>query len=141
MSVSLSRLRGSCILYVRIPVQIRKILYMICPHPFADYEEPHTLLILAEEELVAVDLVTDSWPTFKLPYLGSMHSSAITCAHHVGSVPEQLWSKIVDAGEAQLSGTSARVSGSITDRVLYMCFEYSRTGWPVTGKSAGEKSD
>ncbi|BFZ18051.1 hypothetical protein BsWGS_21091 [Bradybaena similaris] len=71
-------------------------------------DDPHALIILAEEELVVVDLDTESWPCFRLPYLNSVHSSAITCAQHVSNVPEQLWQKITDAGDSQNKNFSKR---------------------------------
>lgn len=72
-------------------------------------DDPHALVILAEEELVVLDLETESWPSFRLPYLNSVHSSAITCAQHVTAVPEQLWQKIKDAGDSQNKNFSKRV--------------------------------
>ncbi|KAH3872012.1 lethal(2) giant larvae protein homolog 1-like isoform X2 [Dreissena polymorpha] len=80
----------------------------------AENDEPHTLIVLAEEELVAIDLDMDKWPSFPLPYLNSLHSSAITCSQHISNVPEQLWTKIVDIGNSQLAG-------------------YSKRAWPITG--------
>ncbi|KAL8573601.1 hypothetical protein ACOMHN_007154 [Nucella lapillus] len=80
----------------------------------ADKDEPHSLLVLVEEEVVVIDLSTKGWPTFRLPYLHSIHSSAITCTQHVINVPQQLWQKLVDAGDAQSQS-------------------YSRREWPITG--------
>ncbi|XP_033745086.1 LOW QUALITY PROTEIN: LLGL scribble cell polarity complex component 2-like [Pecten maximus] len=71
-------------------------------------DEPHTLVVLAEEEIVLIDLDSNNWPTFHLPYMNSLHCSAITCSQHVGNIPNQLWQKIVDAGEAQMDGLSKR---------------------------------
>ncbi|CAL1538236.1 unnamed protein product [Lymnaea stagnalis] len=66
-----------------------------------DRDDPHALVILAEEELVVLDLESESWPSFRLPYLNSVHSSAITCSQHISNVPEQLWQKMTDAGDNQ----------------------------------------
>ena len=30
---------------------------------------PHSLIVLLEEEVVAIDLLTNGWPPFRLPYL------------------------------------------------------------------------
>lgn len=79
-----------------------------------DYDEPHALIVLVDEEIVVIDLDSPNWPAFKLPYLNSLHSSAITCAHHVVNVPEQLWQKIIDAGETQIG-------------------KYSHRSWPIDG--------
>ena len=56
-----------------------------------------------------IDLEADKWPSFHLPYMNSLHSSAITCSQHISNVPEQLWSKIVDVGGAQFANLSKRV--------------------------------
>uniref|UniRef100_A0A5K3FRB9 LLGL domain-containing protein n=1 Tax=Mesocestoides corti TaxID=53468 RepID=A0A5K3FRB9_MESCO len=36
------------------------------------------LLILCEEEMVAVDLLTPGWPLFSLPYLSCLHTASLT---------------------------------------------------------------
>lgn len=72
-------------------------------------DEPHTLVVLAEEELVLIDLETQGWPAFALPYLNSLHCSPITCSQHVSNVPDNLWQKIADAGQAQNKNMSSRV--------------------------------
>lgn len=73
-----------------------------------EMDEPHTLVVLAEEELVLIDLETQGWPSFALPYLNSLHCSPITCSQHVSNVPDNLWQKIADAGQAQ-KNLSSRV--------------------------------
>ncbi|CAI9724364.1 (2) giant larvae homolog 1-like isoform X1 [Octopus vulgaris] len=73
-----------------------------------EYDEPHALVVLVQEEIVVIDLDSPNWPAFKLPYLNSLHSSAITCSYHVNNVPEQLWQKIIDAGETQVGKFSHR---------------------------------
>lgn len=76
---------------------------------FLDYDDPHSIIVLAEEELVAIDLQSEGWQCYKQPYLWSLHSSAITCAAHNANVPEALWNKICDAGEQQMNNFTARV--------------------------------
>lgn len=94
-----------------------------CPHKpltfvpspvlcFTETDEPHTLVVLAEEELVLIDLETQGCPSFSLPYFNSLHSSPITCSQHVSNIPDNLWQKIVDAGQAQNKNVSARVRKS-----------------------------
>jgi len=73
-------------------------------------DEPHSLLILSEQEMVAVDLVSAGWPCYELPYLSSIHASAILSATHVAGVPQALWDRIRDAGESQRAKCSVRVS-------------------------------
>lgn len=77
--------------------------------------EPEALLVLAEEELVAIDLKDENWKMMNLPYLVSLHASAVTCTQYVSGVPEELWEHIKDAGKVQTSHL------------------YSNRSWPVDG--------
>jgi lethal(2) giant larvae protein len=44
------------------------------------------LCVFSEEELVAVDLKVEGWPLYDVPYLHSIHASAITCLAQVSQV-------------------------------------------------------
>ncbi|KAG8233911.1 hypothetical protein J437_LFUL005239, partial [Ladona fulva] len=68
-------------------------------------EGPEALVVLAEEELIAIDLKSEDWQQLALPYLAPLHGSAITCVHHVSNVPDSLWEKIVEAGKEKLRNT------------------------------------
>ena len=60
-----------------------------------DSAGPNTLVILAEEELAAVDLQTDAWPsTHAMPYLNPIHASSITCVHFASQVKSEIFDKI-----------------------------------------------
>jgi len=72
-------------------------------------DEPDSLLILAEEELVAVDLLTPGWPLYRLPYINSIHASSIVSASHINNVPHSLWERIMIAGCCQHTSFSPRV--------------------------------
>ncbi|XP_063241015.1 lethal(2) giant larvae protein homolog 1 isoform X2 [Bacillus rossius redtenbacheri] len=80
-----------------------------------EFDEPQALMVLLEEELVAVDLLSEDWRMLALPYLVSLHASAITCSQHVAGVPQGLWDAVAAAGRAQ---------------VLDL---YSDRAWPVDG--------
>lgn len=71
--------------------------------PAAAFDDPYALVVLAEEELVVIDLQTPGWPPVQLPYLASLHCSAITCSHHVSNIPLKLWERIIAAGSRQNS--------------------------------------
>ncbi|XP_022084942.1 lethal(2) giant larvae protein homolog 1-like isoform X4 [Acanthaster planci] len=73
-----------------------------------EFDEPHTLVVLVEEEIVFIDLQSEGWPVFNLPYLSSLHASAITCQQHVSNVPSELWDKIVAAGEQQMANNTSQ---------------------------------
>uniref|UniRef100_A0AAQ5Z229 LLGL scribble cell polarity complex component 2 n=1 Tax=Amphiprion ocellaris TaxID=80972 RepID=A0AAQ5Z229_AMPOC len=76
--------------------------------------DPSALVVLVEEELVVIDLQTDCWPVIQTPYLVPLHSSAITCSHHVSAIPLKLWERVIAAGELQNT-------------------HYSKKPWPITG--------
>lgn len=70
-------------------------------------------MVLAEEELVVIDLQTPGWPPVQLPYLASLHCSAITCSHHVSNIPLKLWERIIAAGSRQNSHFSTMVGPAL----------------------------
>lgn len=72
-------------------------------------------MVLAEEELVTLDLLSPDWRMMNLPYLVSLHASAVTCSQHVSGVPEELWEQLRDSGKAQTAHL------------------YSEREWPVDG--------
>uniref|UniRef100_A0A8C4EK73 LLGL scribble cell polarity complex component 2 n=1 Tax=Dicentrarchus labrax TaxID=13489 RepID=A0A8C4EK73_DICLA len=78
------------------------------------YTDPSALVVLVEEELVVIDLQTEGWPVIQTPYLVPLHSSAITCSHHVSAIPLKLWERVIAAGDLQKT-------------------HYSKKPWPITG--------
>ncbi|XP_076170884.1 LLGL domain-containing protein l(2)gl isoform X5 [Ptiloglossa arizonensis] len=78
-------------------------------------DNPEAIVVLAEEEVVAIDLTNPEWKMMALPYLVSLHASAVTCSQHVPNVPDELWDSIVAAGKAQ------------TEHL------YSDKPWPIDG--------
>uniref|UniRef100_A0A8C4ELM8 LLGL scribble cell polarity complex component 2 n=1 Tax=Dicentrarchus labrax TaxID=13489 RepID=A0A8C4ELM8_DICLA len=78
------------------------------------YTDPSALVVLVEEELVVIDLQTEGWPVIQTPYLVPLHSSAITCSHHVSAIPLKLWERVIAAGD--------------------LCIVFSpQNPWPITG--------
>uniref|UniRef100_A0A8B9H442 LLGL scribble cell polarity complex component 2 n=1 Tax=Astyanax mexicanus TaxID=7994 RepID=A0A8B9H442_ASTMX len=76
--------------------------------------DPSALVVLVEEELVVVDLQSEGWPVIQTPYLVPLHCSAITCSHHVSSIPLKLWERVQAAGKVQNT-------------------HYSKKPWPING--------
>uniref|UniRef100_A0A8C9XET8 LLGL scribble cell polarity complex component 2 n=1 Tax=Sander lucioperca TaxID=283035 RepID=A0A8C9XET8_SANLU len=79
------------------------------------HTDPSALVVLVEEELVVIDLQTEGWPVIQTPYLVPLHSSAITCSHHVSAIPLKLWERVI---------------------VLLLNFSFplsSMQPWPITG--------
>ncbi len=64
-----------------------------------DGTRPLTLLVLAEEEFIAVDLTADHCPVYNLPYLNPIHASSITCITHVANVNKTVYDRIVAASD------------------------------------------
>ncbi|BES98749.1 giant larvae [Nesidiocoris tenuis] len=73
------------------------------------------LIVLAEEELVAIQLNAENTPMLPLPYLVSLHASVVTCSTYVSDLPQPLWDDIVQAGRKQTDG------------------HFSDAAWPVDG--------
>ncbi|KAF3859078.1 hypothetical protein F7725_021477, partial [Dissostichus mawsoni] len=84
------------------------------PPPPPPAGDPSALVVLVEEELVVIDLLTEGWPVIQTPYLVPLHSSAITCSHHVSAIPLKLWERVLAAGDLQST-------------------HYSKKPWPITG--------
>ncbi|KAL4709933.1 hypothetical protein ACJJTC_003896 [Scirpophaga incertulas] len=76
------------------------------------------LVVLAEEELVVIDLCDSKWRPIRLPYLVSVHASAVTTAQLVDNVAESVYDSIVAAGQQQTSSV------------------YSPGAWPISGGQA-----
>lgn len=83
------------------------------------YDNPQALLVLLEEEFVAIDLVSEGWPQYRLPYLYSVHSSAVICTHYVNGVSSSFYDRLKQYGE--LAQDSSEF--------------YSSKDWPVTAVS------
>ena len=74
-------------------------------------------MVLVEEELVVIDLQTEGWPVIQTPYLVPLHSSAITCSHHVSTIPLKLWERIMAAGALQNTHYSKKVCSSTAEHL------------------------
>lgn len=80
-----------------------------------DSEVCETLIILLEEELVAVDLTTTEWRPIQLPYLISLHASAVTYLTYNENLSEHVWKNLMQAGSEQNKDV------------------YSKLSWPING--------
>ncbi|XP_067622732.1 lethal(2) giant larvae protein isoform X3 [Eurosta solidaginis] len=72
------------------------------------------LVVLLEEEFCAYDLTDSKVPVIKAPYLHSVHASAVTCNYLASQVSQDVYERIVRAGEEQDS-------------------ECSNIEWPING--------
>jgi len=92
--------------------------------PLEGDDDVDSLLILAEEELVAVDLQTPGWPLHRLPYISSIHASSIISASHIKNVPPSLWERITMAGCSQHTHFSPRVRCIPVDYVTSLIVQH-----------------
>lgn len=120
------------------------------------YDNPQALFVLLEEEFVAIDLVSEQWPQYKLPYLCSVHSSAILCTHYASGVTRAFYDRLVKYGSqsallepgeiyserewpiASANGNSHVVAASASDKhdlLLTGHEDGSVRFWDVTGMS------
>lgn len=88
-----------------------------------DPSQAQVLIVLLEEELSAYDLTDIKLPTVRLPYLHSVHVSAVTCNHLQSQVTADVYEKIVEAGLQQST------------------HQHSDIDWPITGGSLPAKPD
>ena len=65
------------------------------------------MITLTETELVAVDLTTDGWPLYRVPYLAAW--SPVTCIQHAAGASDAVWNNIVAAGSAEDGRWSSKV--------------------------------
>lgn len=87
-----------------------------------DRNQLEVLVVLLEEELIAVDLTLKSLQQIKSPYLHSLHASAVTCNHLVSDVTYEVYEKILTAGQFQN-------------------VDYSPSEWPIRGGELPEDND
>lgn len=66
-----------------------------------------SLVVLCEEELVVIDLITPKWPSYSLPYLAPIHSSALTACTTVQVKPDIL-NRITELGKLESENLSNR---------------------------------
>lgn len=89
-------------------------------------EQAEVLIVLLEEELCSFDLTDVALPSVRLPYLHSVHVSAVTCNHLQSQVSADVYERILEAGH-QKNG------------------DYSEIEWPIDGgavhRHGSEKGD
>lgn len=94
----------------------------------SESHNPEALIVLVDEEIVAIDLTHPEWLQFKLPYLSCLHSSSITCSQHYCNVNKSVYNQILEAGKSETN------------------VKYASIDWPVKGgiskyQSANETHD
>lgn len=73
------------------------------PH---DEMQVDSVIVLLEEEICAYDLTDAKLPAMKVPYLHSIHTSAVTCNHLVSRVSSAVYEKISNLNQGDNSNVS-----------------------------------
>ena len=76
---------------------------------FSARDDPQSLVVLLNEEIVVIDLLTDSWPLYHLPYLNSIHASPVICTTLACNVRQEFFQKLTNYASIQLEDYSDRV--------------------------------
>ncbi|UYV62474.1 LLGL1 [Cordylochernes scorpioides] len=92
-------------------------------HEDSECDNPHSLVVLVEEELVVLDLDSEGWLPYAPPYLSSLHASSITCCQHAAAISPAIWTRLQAAGQAQRHT------------------KYSSRPWPITGGNSGDTTE
>lgn len=87
-----------------------------------DPNQVEVLIVLLEEEVFAVDLTSKDLLQIKAPYLYSVHASAVTCNHLVSDVTQDVYEKLLTAGQLQNN-------------------DFSSHEWPIQGGELVEREE
>ncbi|XP_074645038.1 syntaxin-binding protein 5-like [Tubulanus polymorphus] len=94
---------------------------VLCESPWQnDFHEPYGIIVLLENDLVVVDLLTPGYPCFENPYPMDIHESPVTACSYYADCPPDLIPAFYNVGSKQ------RKSG------------FSENDWPVKGGDWGQ---
>lgn len=65
------------------------LLYVI-----SDYQEPYAIVVLLQNDLVVIDLLSPGYPCFENPYPMDIHESPVTCCSYFADCPSDLVSYV-----------------------------------------------
>ncbi|CDI96879.1 lethal2 giant larvae protein 2 [Echinococcus multilocularis] len=88
------------------------------------------LLILCEEELIAIDLLTPGWPLLELPYLNCLHASSLTT-----------YGLFTQVNPAFLEGLEAIGGGADAVGLVPRATGLSTRTWPIQGGELGRRNE
>lgn len=83
-----------------------------------EIDQVEVLVVLLEEELLAYDLTNKKLPYVYVPYLYSIHTSAVTCNYIVSDVNETVFEKIIASGSNLMENFSS--IGKLILRIVYL---------------------
>ncbi|KAL2734052.1 syntaxin-binding protein 5 isoform X7 [Vespula squamosa] len=91
-------------------------LQMNVADSFADFQDPYAVVVLLQNDLVIIDLLTPGFPCFENPYPMDIHESPVTCCAYFADCPSDLVPAFYSVGSKSQKKTG-----------------FSEKEWPVSG--------
>ncbi|XP_044019849.1 syntaxin-binding protein 5 isoform X5 [Aphidius gifuensis] len=89
----------------------------LCESPYtSDFQDPYAVVVLLQNDLVVIDLLTPGFPCFENPYPMDIHESPVTCCAYFADCPSDLVPAFYSVGSR-----STKKSG------------FSEKEWPISG--------
>lgn len=83
---------------------------------FSDFQDPYAVVVLLQNDLVVIDLMTGGFPCFENPYPMDLHESPVTCCAYFADCPSDLVPAFYSVGSKAQKKTG-----------------FSEREWPMTG--------
>ncbi|KAF7402565.1 hypothetical protein HZH66_004832 [Vespula vulgaris] len=89
----------------------------LCDSPWtSDFQDPYAVVVLLQNDLVIIDLLTPGFPCFENPYPMDIHESPVTCCAYFADCPSDLVPAFYSVGSKSQKKTG-----------------FSEKEWPVSG--------
>ncbi|XP_011259561.1 syntaxin-binding protein 5 isoform X9 [Camponotus floridanus] len=89
----------------------------LCESPWAsDFQDPYAVVVLLQNDLVVIDLLTPGFPCFENPYPMDIHESPVTCCAYFADCPSDLVPAFYSVGSKSQKKTG-----------------FSEKEWPISG--------
>ncbi|XP_014221074.1 syntaxin-binding protein 5 isoform X6 [Trichogramma pretiosum] len=89
----------------------------LCDSPWSsDFQDPYAVVVLLQNDLVVIDLLTQGFPCFENPYPMDLHESPVTCCAYFADCPGDLVPAFYSVGSKSQKKTG-----------------FSEKEWPLSG--------
>ncbi|XP_047348860.1 syntaxin-binding protein 5 isoform X13 [Vespa velutina] len=89
----------------------------LCESPWtSDFQDPYAVVVLLQNDLVIIDLLTPGFPCFENPYPMDIHESPVTCCAYFADCPSDLVPAFYSVGSKSQKKTG-----------------FSEKEWPISG--------
>ncbi|XP_014616153.1 PREDICTED: syntaxin-binding protein 5 isoform X12 [Polistes canadensis] len=89
----------------------------LCDSPWtSDFQDPYAVVVLLQNDLVIIDLLTSGFPCFENPYPMDIHESPVTCCAYFADCPSDLVPAFYSVGSKSQKKTG-----------------FSEKEWPISG--------